>query len=452
MGTYFHADGFRGEANLVLTPERAFKVGRFLGWYFGKQHPGERAQIAIGKDTRRSSYMLEDSLSAGITASGGDAYLIHVTTLPSVSYVVRTGEMDCGIMISASHNPYYDNGIRLIRSDGLRMEREIEEMIDRYIDGDWPEIPYAVRDGIGRTVDYAAGRNRYIGHLITIPSRSFKNMRIGLDVANGSASSVARSVFEALGAKVYVINDQPDGLNINRNCGSTHIEGLQKLVRDEKLDAGFALDGDADRCIAVDEHGKAVDGDGILYICGKHMMEMGRLDMDTIVLTVMSNTGLLRALEAAGIRTVRTGVGDRLVAACMAENGYRLGGEQSGHIIFSKYEATGDGILTALMLVQTMLDRKMPLSVMTADLILLPQILKNVIVKDKAAAIRHPAVVSAVEEAEKKLAGTGRVLVRESGTENCVRVMAEAASDVLCRETVDDLINVFYREKLTAEE
>ncbi len=350
MGKYFGTDGFRGEANVVLTVEHAFKVGRYLGWYFGQEH---KARIVIGKDTRRSSYMFEYALAAGLTASGADAYLLHVTTTPSVSYVVRTEDFDCGIMISASHNPYYDNGIKVINKKGHKMEAEVEEKIENYIDGVTGELPLAAKEQIGRTIDYAAGRNRYIGHLISLATRSFKDMRIGLDCANGSASSIAKSVFDALGAKTYVISNEPDGLNINQNCGSTHIEVLQEFVKEKKLDAGFAYDGDADRCIAVDENGKIVDGDLVLYMCGKYLMEQGRLAGNTIVTTVMSNLGLYKACDKIGMKYEQTAVGDKYVYENMMNNGFVLGGEQSGHIIFSKHARTGDGILTSLMIMES---------------------------------------------------------------------------------------------------
>ena len=355
MGKYFGTDGFRGEANIDLTVEHAYKVGRFLGWYFGKDH---KAQIVIGKDTRRSSYMFEYSLVAGLTASGADAYLLHVTTTPSVSYVVRTENFDCGIMISASHNPFYDNGIKVINGLGQKLEADIEAQIEAYIDDGTPKIPFATREDIGRTVDFAAGRNRYIGHLISIPTKSFKNMRVGLDCSNGSASSVAKSVFDAIGAKTYVIHNEPDGTNINCGCGSTHIEELQKYVREKHLDVGFAYDGDADRCIAVDELGNVVDGDLIMYVCGKYLKEKGQLNGDTIVTTIMSNLGLYKACDRAGIRYEKTAVGDKYVCENMMANGYSLGGEQSGHIIFSKHATTGDGILTSLMVMEVLIDKK----------------------------------------------------------------------------------------------
>ena len=364
MGKYFGTDGFRGEANVDLTVEHAYKVGRFLGWYYGREH---KAQIVIGKDTRRSSYMFEYSLVAGLTASGADAYLLHVTTTPSVSYVVRTENFDCGIMISASHNPFYDNGIKIIGGNGQKMDAEVEAMIEGYIDDDVPKIPFATKEKIGRTVDFAAGRNRYIGYLISIPTRSFKNYRVGLDCSNGSASSVAKSVFDALGAKTYVINNEPDGTNINTNCGSTHIEVLQQFVKEKHLDVGFAYDGDADRCIAVDHLGNVVDGDLILYICGKYMKETGKLENNTIVTTIMSNLGLYKACDREGIRYEKTAVGDKYVCENMMANGHSLGGEQSGHIIFSKHATTGDGILTSLMLMEVIIEKKQLLNTLASE-------------------------------------------------------------------------------------
>ena len=358
MGKYFGTDGFRGEANIVLTVEHAFKVGRYLGWYFGRE---KKARIVIGKDTRRSSYMFEYALASGLTASGADAYLLHVTTTPSVSYVVRTEDFDCGIMISASHNPFYDNGIKVINGQGHKIEAEVEEQIEAYIDGKTEELPLAVGEHIGRTVDYAAGRNRYIGHLISLATRSFKDMKIGLDCANGSSSSIAKSVYDALGAKTYVISNEPDGVNINTNCGSTHIEKLQAFVKENNLDVGFAYDGDADRCIAVDENGNVVDGDLILYVCGKYLMEQGRLAGNTIVTTVMSNLGLYKACDKVGMKYEQTAVGDKYVYENMMKNGFVLGGEQSGHIIFSKHARTGDGILTSLMLMEVIMEKKQSL-------------------------------------------------------------------------------------------
>jgi phosphoglucosamine mutase len=439
MGKYFGTDGFRGEANVVLTVEHAFKVGRYLGWYFGQDH---KARIVIGKDTRRSSYMFEYALAAGLTASGADAYLLHVTTTPSVSYVVRTEDFDCGLMISASHNPYYDNGIKVINSEGHKMEAEVEAKIEAYIDGEIDEIPLATKESIGRTVDYAAGRNRYIGHLISLATRSFKDMRVGLDCANGSASSVAKSVFDALGAKTYVIANEPNGLNINKDCGSTHIENLQKFVLENKLDVGFAFDGDADRCIAVDETGMEVHGDYILYVCGKYLKENGRLEGNTVVATIMSNLGLFKALEKSGIDYLKTTVGDKYVNEAMVEHGYVLGGEQSGHIIFSKHATTGDGMLTAIMLMEVILEKKQSLHALCEGMKMYPQYLENVRVSDKKAVTENPAVQKKKQEIEEELAGNGRIILRESGTEPVIRVMAEADSDELCRKYVGEMVEV----------
>ncbi|MDY4671207.1 MAG: phosphoglucosamine mutase [Oliverpabstia sp.] len=445
MGKYFGTDGFRGEANVDLTVEHAYQVGRFLGWYYGKDH---KAQIVIGKDTRRSSYMFEYSLVAGLTASGADAYLLHVTTTPSVSYVVRTENFDCGIMISASHNPFYDNGIKIIGGNGQKMDAEVEAQIEHYIDDGEPRIPYAVKENIGRTIDFAAGRNRYIGYLISIPTRSFKNYRVGLDCSNGSASSVAKSVFDALGAKTYVINNEPDGTNINTNCGSTHIENLQKYVKEKHLDVGFAYDGDADRCIAVDNMGNVIDGDLILYVCGKYMMEQGKLENNTIVTTIMSNLGLYKACDRAGIRYEKTAVGDKYVCENMMANGHSLGGEQSGHIIFSKHATTGDGILTSLMIMEVMIEKKQPLNILASEVTIYPQLLKNVRVSNKAAARNNGAVQEAVARVEKELGEEGRILVRESGTEPVIRVMVEAKKDSICEEMVNSVIEVMDKEGL----
>ena len=448
MGKYFGTDGFRGEANVNLTVEHAYKVGRFLGWYFGKDH---KAQIVIGKDTRRSSYMFEYSLVAGLTASGADAFLLHVTTTPSVAYVVRTDEFDCGIMISASHNPFYDNGIKLIDGNGQKMDASIEAQIEAYIDGEIPEIPFAHRENIGRTVDFVAGRNRYIGYLISIPTRSYKNWKVGLDCSNGSSSSIAKSVFDALGAKTYVINNTPDGTNINNECGSTHIEYLQRYVKENHLDVGFAYDGDADRCIAVDEHGNVINGDLILYVCGKYMKEKGQLNGDTIVTTVMSNIGLYKACDREGIRYEQTAVGDKYVCENMQANGYSLGGEQSGHIIFSRYASTGDGILTSLMIMEVLTRQKTTLGTLAGEVKIYPQLLKNVRVADKKTARENPAMQAEVAKVAEALGADGRILVRESGTEPLIRVMVEAADDSLCEKYVDQVIDVMKQEGLVLE-
>ena len=445
MGKYFGTDGFRGEANVVLTVEHAFKVGRFLGWYYGQEH---KARVVIGKDTRRSSYMFEDALSAGLTASGADVYLLHVTTTPSVSYVVRTEDFDCGIMISASHNVFSDNGIKVINAEGRKLEAEVEDKIEAYIDGTFGEIPYATRERIGRTVDYSAGRNRYIGHLISVATRSFKNKRVGLDCSNGSASTIAKSVFDALGAKTYVINSEPDGTNINRGCGSTHIERLQEYVKENALDVGFAYDEDADRCLAVDENGELVDGDKILYICGKYLKEEGRLNGDTIVTTIMSNLGLYKACDKVGLKYEKTAVGDKYVSENMTENNYSLGGEQSGHIIFSKYATTGDGILTSLLLMEVLLEKKQSLATLAEEVKIFPQLLKNVRVADKKTARENPEVVKAVAAVTEALGDNGRILVRESGTEPVIRVMVEAESDELCAKYVKQVVDVICSEGL----
>ncbi len=445
MGKYFGTDGFRGEANVDLTVEHAFKVGRFLGWYFGKDH---KAQIVIGKDTRRSSYMFEYSLVAGLTASGADVYLLHVTTTPSVSYVVRTENFDCGIMISASHNPFYDNGIKIINGNGQKMEASVEEMIEKYIDDDTPKLPLATKERIGRTVDFSAGRNRYIGYLISLPTRSFKNMRVGLDCANGSASAIAKSVFDALGARTFVINNEPDGTNINTDCGSTHIHVLQNFVREKHLDVGFAYDGDADRCIAVDDKGNVIDGDIIMYICGKYMKEQGQLDNNTIVTTIMSNIGLYKACDRVGIKYEKTAVGDKYVCENMMENGHRLGGEQSGHIIFSKYASTGDGILTSLMVMNVILEKKQSLSTLASEVTIYPQLLKNVRVENKKAVKANVNVQEAIKKVGEALGSDGRILVRESGTEPVIRVMVEAPTHRVCEKHVDDVIAVMEKEGL----
>ena len=437
MGRYFGTDGFRGEANVTLNVEHAYKVGRYLGWYFGQNH---KAKVVIGKDTRRSSYMFEYALVAGLTASGADAYLLHVTTTPSVSYVVRTEEFDCGIMISASHNPFYDNGIKIINGSGMKMEAGVEAQIEDYIDGISPEIPFATKENIGKTVDFSAGRNRYIGYLISIATRSFKDKTVALDCSNGSASAIAKNVFDALGAKTLVINNEPNGTNINTDCGSTHIHVLADFVKNNKVDAGFAYDGDADRCIAVDENGEVVDGDGIMYVCGTYMKECGQLSNDTVVTTVMSNIGLYRAFEEKGIATEQTAVGDKYVCENMMKNGHCLGGEQSGHIIFSKHATTGDGILTSLKIMEAMIEKKQTLSSLTKELKIFPQLLINVKVADKKIAMEDAEVLAAAEEVSKILAGNGRILLRPSGTENLVRVMVEAETDDMCRKMAESVV------------
>ena len=448
MGKYFGTDGFRGEANVNLTVEHAFKVGRYIGYYYGRGH---KARIVIGKDTRLSSYMFEYALSAGLTASGADVYLLHVTSTPSVAYVTRTEHFDCGIMISASHNPYYDNGIKLINGNGEKMADEVTDQVEKYIDGELPEAPYATREHIGRTIDYSAGRNRYIGYLISLARYSFKGVKVGLDCANGSTWMIAKSVFEALGAETHVINNSPDGVNINTNCGSTHIENLQKFVKENGLDVGFAYDGDADRCLAVDEKGNVIDGDQIVYIYGVYMKKRDKLTTNTVVSTIMSNYGLGVALKAAGIDWMQTQVGDRFVYECMRQGGHLLGGEESGHIIFSKYATTGDGVLTSIKLMQAMLDQKLPLSKLAEPVALYPKVLKNVRVKDKNTAINNPAVQAAYEKAQKELEGLGRALLRKSGTEPVVRVMVEAQDKAICEKYVNQIVEVMKAEELIAE-
>ena len=438
MGKYFGTDGFRGEANITLTADHAYKVGRFLGWYFGKikEKDGAPVRVVIGKDTRRSSYMFEFSLVAGLTASGADAYMLHVTTTPSVAYITRVDGFDCGIMISASHNPYYDNGIKLINTNGEKMDDATTSLIEDYIDGklnvfgqDYPYLPYAKRDKIGKTVDYASGRNRYIGYLISLGMYSFRGVKVGLDCANGSSWNIAKSVFEALGATTYVINAEPDGLNINKDAGSTHIEGLQKLVKEKKLDVGFAFDGDADRCLCVDENGKLVTGDQILFVYATYMKERGKLLTNTVVTTLMSNSGLYKAFDAADIDYKITPVGDKHVYVEMSANGYRLGGEQSGHIIFSKYATTGDGILTSLKVMEVMMAKNLSLSKLVSPVKIYPQVLLNVKVADREKAENDADVLAAVKRVEEKLNGDGRILYRASGTEPLIRIMVEAESE-----------------------
>ena len=415
MGKYFGTDGFRGEANVDLTVEHAYKVGRYLGWYYSQNG---KAKVAIGKDTRRSSYMFEYALVSGLTASGADVYLLHVTTTPSVSYVVASEDFDCGIMISASHNPYYDNGIKILDGNGHKMDAKIENLIEQYIDGLIDELPYATKDEIGCALDYSMGRNRYIGYLMSIPTRAFRNYRVGLDCANGASSAIAKSVFDALGAKTYVINSDPDGLNI-----------------------GFAYDGDADRCICVDEFGRVVNGDLILYVCGKYLKDHGELANDTVVTTIMSNLGLYKAFDKEGIKYEKTAVGDKYVNENMVKNGHVLGGEQSGHIIFSKHATTGDGILTSLKVMEAVIESKRTIAQLIEPVTIYPQLMKNVPVRDKKEAQEDPDVKAVIAEVEAALGDNGRVLVRESGTEPVVRVMVEADSDEKCLENVSKIVN-----------
>jgi len=446
MGKYFGTDGFRGKANEGLTAHHAYEIGRFLGWYYGRHG---RARIVVGKDTRRSSYMLEYAISAGMAASGADVYLLHVTTTPSVSYVTRTDGFDCGVMISASHNPFYDNGIKLMNREGEKMDEATISLVEDYLDGKlemdgqpWKELPLATEDGIGAIIDHSAGRNRYIGYLISLAMYSFKGKKVALDCANGSAWSIAPSVFKALGADTYVINDKPDGVNINTNAGSTHIEGLQKYVKENHMDVGFAFDGDADRCLAVDENGELVDGDKIMYIYGRYMKERDRLKNNTVVTTVMSNFGLYKALDEAGINYEKTAVGDKYVYENMVQNGHRIGGEQSGHIIFSKYARTGDGILTSLKIMEVILAKKMELSRLAEPVTIYPQVLINVRVQDKKTAQDDADVQAAVRAVAEELGNTGRILVRESGTEPVVRVMVEAETKEICQVLAERVVNV----------
>lgn len=453
MGRYFGTDGFRGEANVGLTADHAYTVGRFLGWYYGelKRQKGDTSapRVVIGKDTRRSSYMFEYSLVGGLVASGADAYLLHVTTTPSVAYVTRVDEFDCGVMITASHNPFYDNGIKLLNGNGEKMDEKTIGLVEDYIDGNltafgkkWDSIPFATKDSIGCTVDYVSGRNRYVGYLISLGLYSFKGMKVGLDCANGASWNIAKSVFDALGATTYVINDEPNGTNINNNAGSTHIEGLQKFVVDKGLDVGFAYDGDADRCLCVDEKGNVVNGDHILYVYGKYMKDKGELVNNTVVTTVMSNFGLYKAFDEAGIDYAKTAVGDKYVYEYMTENNCVIGGEQSGHIIFSKYATTGDGIMTSIKMMEVMLARKKKMSELCSPLTIYPQVLENIRVTDKTAAQNDPDVVAKVDAVAKDLGDSGRILVRESGTEPVVRVMVEAEDKETCRNYVESVIRV----------
>ncbi len=450
---YFGTDGFRGEAGVNLTADHAYKIGRFLGWYYGKlkekaQEEGRISKegpvrVVIGKDTRRSSYMLEYSLVGGLVASGADAYLMHVTTTPSISYITRVDHFDCGVMITASHNPFYDNGIKILNELGEKMDDGTIQLIEDYIDGNlevfeqkWPELPFAQREKIGCTVDFIAGRNRYVAYLISLGIYDFRGVKVGLDCANGASWSIARAVFSALGADVHVIHDSPDGFNINRNCGSTHIEELRQYVLDNGLDVGFAFDGDADRCLAIDEKGNLITGDHIIHMYGNYMKERGKLLTNTVVVTKQSNYGLFKALREEGIDAAITDVGDRFVYEYMRANGCRIGGEQSGHIIFAKYATTGDGLITALKIMQVMLAKKKPLSELAA-LTMYPEVQLSIRVADKAAALASEELKAKIEEVETKLDGNGRVLVRPSGTEPVVRVLVETMDPQKAQEYAD---------------
>ena len=442
MSRYFGTDGFRGKAGVDLTADHAYKTGRFLGWYYGKNHTGgDRAKIVIGKDTRRSSYMYESSLAAGITASGADAYLLHVTTTPCVSYITRTEGFDCGVMISASHNPFWDNGIKLMNQKGEKMEDALQDQLEDYYDGKIPELPFAVEDKIGCTVDFYTGRNRYIGYLTNLATKPFDDHRVALDCANGSSWMIGPAVFNALGAKTYPINNNPDGLNVNLNCGSTHLEQLQAYVKENKLDVGFAFDGDADRCLAVDENGNEVNGDKIMYICAKYMKSRGQLPSNTVVTTIMSNFGLYKALDEAGINYEKTAVGDRYVYENMKVYDHLIGGEQSGHIIFRKHARTGDGLITAIMLMSIMIDTQLPLSVLADGCKSYPQVMKNVVVDDKDETMGDAKVMEAVSNCSEALGESGRVLLRKSGTEPVLRVLAEAGTVEECEKNVDAIIH-----------
>ena len=445
MSKYFGTDGFRGKAGVDLTADHAFRIGRFLGWYYSRRHTDDKARIVIGKDTRRSSYMYESALSAGITSTGADAYLLHVTTTPCVSYITRTESFDCGVMISASHNPFYDNGIKLMNHEGEKMDDALQDELEAYLDSDADKVPWATEDRIGCTIDFYSGRNRYIGYLTGLATRSFSKHKVALDCANGSAWMIGRSVFDALGAKTYVLNDKPDGVNVNLNCGSTHIEGLQAYMKENRLDVGFAFDGDADRCLAVDERGEVVNGDQIMYLCAKYMKEHGQLIDNTVVTTVMSNFGLYKALDRLGIGYEKTAVGDRYVYENMKEFDHQIGGEQSGHIIFRKFAHTGDGLITAIMVMGVMIETQLPLSALAAGCTMYPQVLKNVKVDDKAATLDDPEVKAAVEKCTADLGDGGRVLLRASGTEPVLRVMAEAGSDAECEKQVDAIIAAMER-------
>ena len=440
MSKYFGTDGFRGKAGVDLTADHAFRIGRFLGWYYSRRHTDDKARIVIGKDTRRSSYMYESALSAGITSTGADAYLLHVTTTPCVSYITRTESFDCGVMISASHNPFYDNGIKLMNHEGEKMDDALQDELEAYLDSDADKVPWATEDRIGCTIDFYSGRNRYIGYLTGLAARSFSKHKVALDCANGSAWMIGRSVFDALGAKTYVLNDKPDGVNVNLNCGSTHIEGLQAYMKENRLDVGFAFDGDADRCLAVDELGNVVNGDHIMYICAKYLKEHGQLPSNTVVTTVMSNFGLYKALDRIGIGYEKTAVGDRYVYENMKEFDHLIGGEQSGHIIFRKFAHTGDGLITAIMLMSVLIDTQLPLSVLASEVTMYPQILKNVVVDDKDGTLADPAVQASVERCTAELGADGRVLLRKSGTEPVLRVMSEAGTLEECEKQVDSII------------
>jgi len=438
MGKYFGTDGFRGEVNKNLTALHAYKIGEFLASYFVKNNGNKK--FIIGRDTRISGSMLEAAISAGLNACGGDAYILGVTTTPSVAYLAKCEGFACGIMISASHNPYYDNGIKLINSKGEKMEESIISLIEDYIDSKI-DVNYASKDNIGKIIDYKEGKNKYINHLISL-GPNLKGLNIGLDLANGSATSAAKQIFDTLGANTTIINSNPDGFNINTNCGSTHIEGLANLVKENKLDCGFAYDGDADRCLMVDEYGNILSGDHILYIYANYLKSENELKNNTVVTTVMSNFGLYKALDIKHISYAKTKVGDKYVYEYMKENDCMIGGEQSGHIIFFKDASTGDGILTSLKMLEVIVNTNKKLSELVKDLDIYPQVLINIKVTDKAKAQQDPKVVEAVKAVEKELGDSGRILVRESGTEPLVRVMVEAKSQAECEKLARRVIDV----------
>lgn len=460
---YFGTDGFRGEVNKVLTCDHAYKIGRFFGWFFSNpeyslQKEGYRPHVVIGKDTRRSSYMLEYAVAAGLAASGADVSLLHVTSTPSVSYIVRQDCFDCGVMITASHNPYYDNGIKIINAQGEKLEDDVAVLCEAYLDGnlkklgvDGKDLPFAEQDKIGCITDYSSGRNRYIGYLISLARHSMKPLKIGLDTANGASWMIAKSVFDALGAQTFVINNNPDGLNINKDAGSTHIEHFQQFVKDNHLDVGFAFDGDADRCLAVDEQGRVVDGDKIIYLLANKLKSEGSLTNNTVVTTIMSNTGLTKALKAMGVDNVQTQVGDRFVFEKMQSDHYSLGGEQSGHIIIKKYATTGDGVLTAIMVTEEMLERKSPLSKLVNPVKLLPQRVKSVRVTDKDQVMSDEIVKDKFKEIEKEIGNDGRISLRKSGTEPVIRVMVEYESISKCDEYIDYMIQVIKKRGYVCE-
>lgn len=444
MGKYFGTDGVRGVANSELTPELAFKLGRFGGFVLTKDK--DRPKVLIGRDTRVSGHMLEGALVAGLLSIGAEVMRLGVISTPGVSYLTKALGAEAGVMISASHNPVADNGIKFFGPDGFKLsdeqEYEIEELIDMTVD----QLPRPVGADLGQVMDYFEGGQKYLQYLKNTVDEDFSGIHIALDCAHGATSSLATHLFADLDADISIMGASPNGININAGVGSTHPEALAAMVKEKGADVGLSFDGDGDRLIAIDEKGNIVDGDQIMFICGKYMKEHGRLKHSTIVSTVMSNLGFYKGLEALGIQSVPTAVGDRYVVEEMKKNGFNLGGEQSGHIIFLDYNTTGDGLLTGLQLVNIMKATKKTLSELAADMKKFPQKLVNVRVTDKHHVTDNEKVKTIIEQVEAEMNGNGRILVRPSGTEPLVRVMAEAPTEELCQDYVNRIVSVVKAE------